>query len=36
MEKTKKEWWEKPGLGIMYQIEARPGWRFNMFFILFI
>lgn len=21
-----KEWWEKPGLGIMYQIEARPGW----------
>ncbi len=20
------EWWEKPGLGIMYQIEARPGW----------
>lgn len=24
-----KEWWEKPGLGIMYQIEARPGWIWN-------
>ncbi|TFG22926.1 MAG: hypothetical protein EU529_09075 [Promethearchaeota archaeon] len=27
--KKEKEWWEKPGLGIMYQIEARPGWRWN-------
>ena len=25
----KKEWWQKPGLGIMYQIEARPGWFWN-------
>ncbi len=24
-----KKWWEKPGLGIMYQIEARPGWIWN-------
>jgi alpha-L-fucosidase len=24
-----KEWWQKPGLGIMYQIEARPGWFWN-------
>ena len=23
------EWWEKPGLGVMYQIEARPGWIWN-------
>ena len=22
-----KAWGQKPGLGIMYQIEARPGWR---------
>ena len=26
---NKKEWWQKPGLGIMYQIEARPGWFWN-------
>ncbi|MFX1299192.1 MAG: alpha-L-fucosidase [Promethearchaeota archaeon] len=26
---NKKGWWEKPGLGIMYQIEARPGWLWN-------
>jgi len=25
----KKKWWEKPGFGIMYQIEARPGWLWN-------
>lgn len=24
-----KIWWQKPGLGIMYQIEARPGWLWN-------
>ena len=24
-----KEWWQKPGLGIQYQIEHRPGWRWN-------
>ena len=27
--KNKKEWWEKPGFSIMYQIEARPGWFWN-------
>ncbi|MFW9824064.1 MAG: alpha-L-fucosidase [Candidatus Thorarchaeota archaeon] len=27
--KKNKEWWEKPGFGIMYQIEARPGWIWN-------
>ena len=26
---NKKEWWEKPGFGIMYQIEVRPGWVWN-------
>jgi len=25
----KKGWWEKPGLGLMYQIESRPGWIWN-------
>ncbi len=24
--KSTRRWWEKPGFGIMYQIEARPGW----------
>jgi len=24
-----KQWWQKPGIGIMYQIEARPGWEWN-------
>ena len=28
-EVNKKEWWEKPGFGIMYQIEIRPGWIWN-------
>jgi alpha-L-fucosidase len=23
---SNRPWWQKPGLGIMYQIEARPGW----------
>ena len=27
--KSVKQWWEKPGLSIMYQIEARPGWFWN-------
>ncbi|NVM02762.1 MAG: alpha-L-fucosidase [Candidatus Helarchaeota archaeon] len=27
--KNDKDWWEKPGLAIMYQIEARPGWIWN-------
>ena len=26
---NKKEWWEKPGIGVTYQIEARPGWIWN-------
>ena len=26
---TEKNWWQKPGFGIMYQIEARPGWHWN-------
>ncbi len=26
---VKQAWWMKPGLGIMYQIEARPGWLWN-------
>lgn len=25
----KTEWWEKPGFGIMFQIESRPGWIWN-------
>ncbi len=25
----KKEWWEKPGFSIQYQIEVRPGWVWN-------
>jgi alpha-L-fucosidase len=24
-----KQWWEKPGFSIQYQIEARPGWIWN-------
>jgi alpha-L-fucosidase len=23
---SNRKWWEKPGFGIQYQIEARPGW----------
>ncbi len=26
---SKKAWWQKPGFGIMYQIEARPGYFWN-------
>lgn len=28
-------WWQRPGLGIMYQIECRPGWRWNRDFAEF-
>lgn len=28
-QKSKRAWWQKPGLGIMYQIEYRPGWRWQ-------
>ena len=24
-----RTWWEKPGLGLMFQIEARPGWQWQ-------
>lgn len=27
--KLDRAWWQKPGLGIMYQIEFRPGWKWN-------
>ena len=27
--KNEKSWWEKSGLSIQYQIEARPGWIWN-------
>lgn len=27
--KSERTWWQKPGLGVMYQIEHRPGWRWN-------
>jgi len=26
---TSRNWWEGAGLGLMYQIEARPGWRWQ-------
>ena len=26
---AQKEWWQKPGLGIQYQIEQRPGWNWE-------
>lgn len=26
---TPLAWWEKPGLGLMFQIEARPGWSWQ-------
>ncbi len=29
MSASKRKWWEKPGFGLMYQIEARPGWLWN-------
>ncbi len=29
LKNNKKQWWEKPGFSIMYQIEARPGWFWN-------
>ena len=24
-----RRWWERPGLGLMFQIEARPGWSWQ-------
>ena len=29
LKNNKKQWWEKPGFSIMYQIEARPDWFWN-------
>lgn len=28
-------WWQRPGLGVMYQIECQPGWRWNWDFAEF-
>ena len=30
---AEKVWWQKPGLGIQYQIEQRPGWAWNRDFV---
>lgn len=30
-----RAWWQKPGLGIQYQIEQRPGWEWNRDFVKF-
>ena len=30
-----REWWERPGLGIMYQIETHPGWAWDRDYIEF-
>ena len=30
-----KPWWQKPGLGIQYQIEQRPGWEWGRDFVKF-
>jgi hypothetical protein len=30
-----QKWWQKPGLGIMYQIETRPGWKWERDYIAF-
>jgi hypothetical protein len=24
-----RPWWQRPGIGVMYQIEARPGWSWQ-------
>jgi alpha-L-fucosidase len=30
-----RKWWQRPGLGIMYQIETRPGWKWDRDYIQF-
>ncbi len=30
-----REWWEKPGFSIQYQIESRPGWLWNRNYVKF-
>jgi alpha-L-fucosidase len=32
---TDRKWWQRPGLGIMYQIEYRPGWEWERDYIEF-
>lgn len=34
-DKGTKEWWEKPGLGVMYQLEFRPGMDWDRDFVEF-
>ncbi len=31
----RKAWWQRPGLGIQYQIEQRPGWVWERNFVKF-
>jgi len=35
VEDARKAWWQKPGLGIQYQIEQRPGWEWGRDFVKF-
>jgi alpha-L-fucosidase len=30
-----RKWWQRPGLGIMYQIETRPGWKWDRDYVEF-
>jgi len=30
-----RAWWQKPGLGVQYQIEQRPGWAWGRNFVRF-
>ncbi len=30
-----RNWWQRPGLSIMYQIETRPGWKWDRDYIEF-
>ncbi len=30
-----RKWWQRPGLSIMYQIETRPGWKWDRDYIEF-
>jgi len=34
-QESRKSWWQKPGLGIQYQIEQRPGWEWGRDFVKF-
>lgn len=35
VESAPHPWWARPGLGVMFQIEARPGWSWQRNFDLF-